>query len=218
MKVHTVGAIKPNADVYNNEPMRKADLPTESRDDRMAGSMLAHEAVALAMGDSVKWRTLAVRVINLTVEARKVFIETLKDSGKMMRDAHKSAGFEKKFTAAQINSFNVQLSKLRQVANAWNKGGDLHGMAVFLNSKQEDEAKHVSETDILANAGFEAFVTYARTFSEGKPGRPPQSWMTKAQKWLETNKPDEDATPTEVGAYTAMLEQFTTFFKAANIK
>jgi len=199
--------IKDNAAVFSMQPMTKAQLPTESSDDRMQGNNLANEAIALAMNDGNAWRSLAFRIIGLTVEARKVFIEALKANTKNTVSANITFGIEKKHARQNMASFSVNLSKLRAVANAWNKGGTFDGWLAHANSMVSDESKHMaSAAQITADAGFESLVAYARTFSESTAGRKAYTWAQKVNKWLETNKPDESSSVAEVKAYTTMAE------------
>jgi hypothetical protein len=189
--------IKDNAAVFSMQPMTKAQLPTESSDDRMQGNNLANEAIALAMNDGNAWRSLAFRIIGLTVEANT----------KNPVSANITFGIEKKHARQNMASFSVNLSKLRAVANAWNKGGTFDGWLAHANSMVSDESKHMaSAAQITADAGFESLVAYARTFSESTAGRKAYTWAQKVNKWLETNKPYESSSVAEVKAYTTMAE------------
>lgn len=175
-------------------PMQKAPIKLESRDDRLAGTMLAAEAVALAKGNSNKWRELAIRIIGLTVEARAVFLNTIKAERGALTKGQTDAGFTGKGYAKGVTaSFSVELSKLTTIASAFNGGASVTGWREYTNAQCEDKSKHVEDDDaMLAHAGYETLVAYARTFSQSKAGRKADDWLTKFGKFLERNKPTED--------------------------
>ena len=74
MQVHHMQAIAESGSV----PMTKQPIKLESRDDRMAGNILAAEVLAFAKGNVNSWRAFAIRVIGMTPEARAVFIKAIK--------------------------------------------------------------------------------------------------------------------------------------------
>lgn len=199
-------------------PMRAAPIRLESRDDRLAGTMLAAEAVALAKGTSNKWHALACRIIGLTVEARAVFINALKAEKSALTKAQNEHGFDKKYSAGNTRSFSVELSKLSTIANAWNSGATVAGCVEFTNKQQADKAKHcplvdnegkaLSDEALLQLMGYEAIVAYARTFSESKAGRKADTWAVKLGKWLTQNNPEESGTDAERAAYAAIVQVY----------
>lgn len=176
-----------------SKPMQKAPIRLETRDDRLTGTMLAAEAVALAKGNSNKWRELAMRIIGLTVEARAVFINALKAEKAALTKGQVDHGFDAKYSKGNTASFGTQLSKLTIIAAAFNGGATVEGWLEFTNKQISDRTKQVESTDaLMAHGGYETLATYARTFSTSTAGRKADDWITKFGKFLERNKPAED--------------------------
>ena len=89
MQVHHMQAIAESGSL----PMQKAPIKLESRDDRMAGNLLAAEVLAFAKGNVNSWRAFAIRVIGMTPEARAVFIKAIKAEQGAMTKASTEYGF-----------------------------------------------------------------------------------------------------------------------------
>ena len=175
-------------------PMKAKPLPTMTQDDRIKGMTLANEAIALAKGNSNKWRALAITIIGLTVEARGVFLSTIKAERTALTKQQTEAGFTAKGYAKGVTaSFSVELSKLATIASAFNGGASVSGWREYINKMQEDKTKHATDdAEVLEHAGYETLVSYARTFSQSSAGRKADDWVTKFGKFLERNKPDAD--------------------------
>lgn len=186
--------------------MQKAPLRIESRDDRLAGTLLASEVLAYAKGNQSKWREFAMRIIGMTVEARAVFINAIKADKGAMTKAQNDAGFEEKYSKGNTKSFSVEVSKLQQIANAFNSGGTVEGWCEYTNGQQKDKGKHATPTAIREHGGYESLVAYARTFSQSKAGRKPDTLAVKLAKFLKNNTPDQDADATEQRLFERLVE------------
>ena len=184
-----------------SQPMKSAPIKLETRDDRMAGSLLAAEVIAYAMGEQSKWLAFGWKVVDLTVEARAVFINQVKASKGAMTKSQNEHGIDEKASKKRTASFAVQISQLSQVANAWNSGATLEGFAEYANSTINDKAKHVSAEHIRDHASWTLLVEYARTFSKSSAGRKPDDFQTKLAKFLKNNAPGDDAPQADVTLY-----------------
>lgn len=190
MQVHHMQAIAKSGSL----PMTKQPIKLESRDDRMAGNILAAEVLAFAKGNVSSWRAFAIRVIGMTPEARAVFIKAIKAEQGAMTKAQTEYGFTGKgFAKGNTKSFGVEVSKLTTIANAFNSGATVAGWREYVNRQQEDKSKHAKDdAEMLEHGGYDTLVSYARTFSNSKAGRKSDDWLTKFGKFLERNKPAED--------------------------
>ena len=199
--MHAMEQIRSSA----SEPMRSAPLKLETRDDRMAGSLLAAEVVAYAMQDNGKWREFAWKAVDLTVEARAVFINQVKASKGEMTKAQNEHGFDAKISQKRTASFAVQVSQLQQVANAWNSGATIEGFAAYVNGTISDKSKHVQPEHIRDHASWTLLVEYARTFSKSSAGRKADSFAVKLAKFLKNNAPSDDAAQADVTLYEQLV-------------
>lgn len=189
-----------------SRPMTKAPLRVESRDDRLAGTMLAAEVMAYAKGGRSKWREFAMRLIDMTVEARAVFLSTIKADKAAMTKAQKEAGFEEKFTKVNTASLSVEVSKLQTIASAFNSGATVEGWMEYINHHQADRSKHArTPAEVREHAGYDTLVQYARTFSQSKAGRKADTLAVKLAKFLKNNAPDQDADANEQALYEALV-------------
>lgn len=189
-----------------SRPMTKAPLRIESRDDRMMASTLAAEVMAHAKGDANKWLNFAWRAIDMTVEARAAFLNIIKAEKAAMTKAQNEHGIDDKTSRKRTNSFAVQVSMLQQVANAWNSGATLEGLAQYINDGIKDSTKHAQVDHIRDHVGWVALVEYARTFSQSQAGRKPDTLMVKLAKFLKNNAPNPDADASEQRLYEQLVE------------
>lgn len=187
------------------EPMRAAPIKLETRDDRMAGSILAAEVLAYAMGEQSKWNTFGWKVIDLTVEARAVFINQVKAAKGAMTKVQNEFGIDEKAAKKRTASFAVQVSQLQQVANAWNSGATIEGFAAYANGTISDKSKHVEPEHIRAHASWTLLVEYARTFSKSSAGRKADTFAVKLAKFLKNNAPDDDAAQADITLYEQLV-------------
>jgi hypothetical protein len=190
-----------------SRPMVKAPIRLESRDDRLTGTMLAAEVMAYAKGGRSQWRAFAIRIIDMTVEARTVFLNTIKADKASMTKAQKEAGFGEKFAKFNTNSLSVEVSKLQTIANAFNSGGSVEGWRDYVNQNLDDKSKHAqTDKEMLEHAGYDTLVAYARTFSQSKAGRKADTLAVKLAKFLKNNAPSQDADATEQRLYETLVE------------
>lgn len=195
-------------------PMTKQPIKLESRDDRMAGNMLAAEVMAQAKVNGNIWRAFAMRILALTVEARAVFIKAIKNEQAALTKGQTADGWDKKFSTTNTRSFGTEVSKLTTIANAFNSGATVAGWLEFVNKQQDDKSKQAkSEAEMLEHGGYETLVQYARTFSSSTAGRKADDWLTKFGKFLERNKPaDDDAKGQDL--YEQAVKFYNTLGKA----
>lgn len=175
-------------------PMTKQPIKLESRDDRMAGNILAAEVMAFAKGHRNVWKGFALRIItDLTVEARAVFIKALKNEKATLTKAQTEHGFDAKFSKVNTASMTTEVSKLTTIANAFNSGASVAGWREFVNRQLNDESKHAKDdAEMLEHGGYDTLVAYSKLFSDSKAGRKADDWLTKFGKFLERNKPADD--------------------------
>lgn len=211
MKVHTIGGIKPNADVYTAEPMRKADLPTIGMDAKMQGSMLANEVFAECIGEGNKWKGYADRVVRGTTDFRMAFIDAIDKQLKEWRKRNAAVGAsmnsagaivpnndQTKRAAKLVASATVQVSNLRTIARAFNGAASIEGLILYVQETRGTKPKGLDEV------AFYLMREYAATFKETKAGAPKHTWVENFTKFLETRKPDEDDAE-GIKAYTKAL-------------
>lgn len=190
-----------------SRPMTKAPIRLESRDDRLTGTMLAAEVMAYAKGGRSKWREFAMRLIDMTVEARTVFLNTIRADKASMTKAQKEAGFGEKFAKVNTASLSVEVSKLQTIASALNSGATVEGWMEYINYHQADRSKHATTPDeVREHAGYDTLVAYARTFSQSKAGRKADTLAVKLAKFLKNNAPSQDADATEQRLYETLVE------------
>lgn len=209
--MHAMQAIATSApaDVKNNkhEDLARAKR-IATKDDTMAGMLLAQEVLAYAKGEQVKWRGWAMRLWELNHEARAAFINAIKADKGAMTKAQTEHGMDKKAAQMTTRSFGTQISELSTIAMAMNAGATVAGWMAWVNAQFTDPTKHCqSEDEMLVHGGYATLVAYARTFRTGEArGRPAHGWVTKFGKFLETIKPQEtDAKGNERPEYKGEL-------------
>lgn len=179
-------------------PMTKQPLPTEAPDDRTKGKLFAQECIALVVGQAAPWLELSRRAFEMTVEARKVAVEQmdrwLKQKREELADLHDS---DAKTAAKRINSATTQLSKMRTVINAINSGMTHETCANYWNNA-------------FSELGFDAIVEVARTFSNSKAGRKPDTLLVKLGKWIEVQKKGTIETAED----RALLDELIKFYNS----
>lgn len=157
-------------------PMTKQPAPTEAPDDRTKGKLFAQECIALVIGQASPWLDLTRRAFDMTVEARKVAVDQLDRWIKAKRDELAQIhDTEDKVARKRLNSATVQLSKMRTCIKAMNGGMTRDTCAEYWKNTFD-------------NLGFDAVVEVARTFSDSKAGRKPDSLLVKLGKWIEVQK------------------------------
>jgi len=196
MQVHTIAKEHPLQNIANSgaTPMTKTPIKLESRDDRMAGNILAAEVLAFAKGHRNVWKGFALRIItDLTVEARAVFIKALKNEKAALTKAQTEHGFESKFSKVNTASMTTEVSKLTTIANAFNSGATVAGWREYVNRQLDDKSKHAEDdAAMLEHGSYDTLVAYSKLFSTSAAGRKADDWLTKFGKFLERNKPAED--------------------------
>ena len=163
-----------------------------TRDDKMAGNMLANEAIALAMQQANDWRNLFFRPFDLTLEGRTYFLDAVKNWRKEQAAANVTGtGADAKVIKRRMAAALTRISELTTVANAINAGASMAGYVDYI-IRTHPECKGCTEEDARKLVGIAVLVEYARTFSEAKAGRKADTWLVKMGKFLERNKPAED--------------------------
>lgn len=180
------------ADVKNSrhEALDK-DKRIATRDDTMAGMMLATEIMGTAMAQGNMWRNFAMRCIALTHEAREAFLNAIKKEKAALTKGQVEFGIGKKIAQQRTNSFATQISELRTIALAWNEGATITGWREYVNTTVPEDKRINTDEEIVAHGGYRTLVEYARTVAgKKKPGRPAKSWLDKVAKFLDDNVPD----------------------------
>ena len=189
-----------------SKPMTKQPVRIESFDDRMTGNMLANEVLAHAKVDQGRWLAFAWRCIDMTTEARAVFVNAIKAAKGEMTKAQNEAGIDEKASKKRTASFSTQVSMLTQVANAWNSGATLEGLTAYANAGFNDASKHAIVDHIRDHVSFTLLVEYARTYSQAKAGRKADTLLVKLGKFIEAQRkleqnPDDAALMAELVAF-----------------
>lgn len=172
-------------------------------DDKMVGNMLAQEAWATARNHANPWKGFADRIIGLNMEARAAFIAAV-DS--MMKEGTKEntldGSVDAKTARKRLTSATVEVSKLRTFAKAFNAGASEDGLIEYvrLSTKLKD-----TQPLVLADIAWMWMAEYAKTFSDSKAGRKPDTFLVKLNKWLEKNKPTDEK---EQPAYDAIVAAY----------
>lgn len=169
-----------------SKPMTKAPIRIESRDDRLAGEMLAAEVMAESKGRDNVWLAFAKRVTSMTVEARKVFINAIKSEKAAMTKAQSEHGFDAKFAKKQTGTFTTQSSRLQTIANAWNSGASVEGFREFMLAQGAD--KSITADAAWEHAGYTSIYAYAQTFSQSNAGRRPDPLLVKLGKFIDAQR------------------------------
>lgn len=188
-------------------PMKAKPIAVQSYDDRMVGNMLANEVLAYAKTTTNKWREFAIRLIPMTVEARKVFVDAIKSQKAAMTKAQTEYGIDAEAAKKRTASFSVQVSELTTIANALNAGATVEGWRTFVNASIKDPAKHCeSDASTLEHAGYDTLKAYARTLSTSKAGRRTDTLLVKLGKFIEAQRklelnPDDAALMAELVSF-----------------
>jgi hypothetical protein len=208
--------IKPNADVYAADPMKKADLPTVGRDAMLAASLLAADVMAETLNGSKPWNGFCVRLRQMSTDGRKAYLEMISKSLKAMRSnnaavmgtADKTGKVDvskedKKLAGVLVSSATNYLSQLNGIAKAWNNTANDEGLVTYVKQRNKVLPNTTINSDDI---GMALCYEYAKLHLPKSAGPKAQGWAYKVNKWLETNKPDENSSVLEVQAYTAMTE------------
>lgn len=161
-------------------------------DDKMTGTMLANEIMASAKLEPNIWREYAIRIMNMTAEARTALINALKAEKGAITKGQTSLDYDEKLAKKRTNSATTRVSEMQSFANAWNSGASVTGLMEYINKTSPAPLRVKDETEVLAHVGYTIMLEYARTFSSSKAGRPRKAWLDKVVKFLDTNAPDED--------------------------
>ena len=219
MQIHTVtrqhpltavaAAANPDIRSGKDEALERAKR-IATTDDRLAGSMLAAEVVATAKNDSNIWRRFAITIIGMTAEARAAFLDAIKNEKSALTKAQTEFGIDKKSAQQRTASFGVQVSKLTTIAKAFNGAATVAGWREFVNLGLTADKTISDDDDMLAHGGYETLVQYARLFTKSAAGRTPDTWTVTFGKFLERNKPADDAPKAELSHYNAAVALFNT--------
>ena len=161
-------------------------------DDKMVGSTLASEIMAAAKMEPNIWRAFAIRIMNVTSEARVAMLNAIKGDKGAITKAQIEFGIDDKMAKKRTNSATTRVSEMQAFANAWNSGASITGLLAYANAPLPKDKHAASEDEILAHCGYTLMLEYARTFSKSKAGRPSKTWTEKLVKFLEDNAAPED--------------------------
>lgn len=172
-------------------------------DDKMQGNLLAQEAWAQARMSQNPWKGFADRIIGLNMEARAAFISAVDG---LLKDAKKAntldGTVEAKTAARRVASATVEVSKLRTFAKAFNAGASEAGLLEYVRLQTKLKPEQPLP---LSDVAWMWMSEYARTFSDSKAGRKPDSFLVKLNKFLERNKPD-GTVEADMKAYDKVVE------------
>jgi len=178
-----------------NMPGKDAGLDYQKRiatlDDKMVGTTLASEIMAAAKLEANIWRSFAIRIMNITAEARVAFLNAIKADKGAITKGQTEFGIDDKLAKKRTNSATTRVSEMQAFANAWNSGATVNGLVVYVNESMPAGKRANSEDEVLAHCGYAVMLEYARTFSKSKAGRPSKTWIQKMVKFLEDNPVDE---------------------------
>jgi hypothetical protein len=162
-------------------------------DDKMVGTTLASEIMAAAKMEPNIWRAFAIRLMNVTAEARVAFLNAIKADKSALTKGQIEFGIDDKLAKKRTNSATTRVSEMQAFANAWNSGASLTGLLSHANHGMPADKRIQSEDEVLAHVGYTVMLEYARTFSKSKAGRPSKTWVEKMTKFLEDNPVDADS-------------------------
>lgn len=168
-------------------------------DDRFTGMTVAHEVFAVNQQERSTWRRFALRIVELTMEGRVSFIDTIrmlrKDAVKQQRHGDT---VEAKFAGNLVTSANVQISKLAGIAKAFNAGGSEKGLLQFAKDKKLPARG-------MDDVNFETMYAYAKFVngSTGDRGAPKKAFIVKLATYLENAK--ETLTKDDEEAYAKVV-------------
>lgn len=164
-------------------PLTKAPLPSNSPDDRFNGKMYAQEVLAKMVADTIGWKTLVHRLFHMTVESRKVAVDTIKKWKDMkaeeLMDLH---GWDKKKANKFLNSASTRASQINKIAAAINAGMSYNTLK---------DAWKCSDPEELS---IEALYKTAQEFmgAQSTRGRKPDALLIKLHKWMEQQKKNQE--------------------------
>lgn len=184
-KTHPMEDIRASA----SEPMKAKPLPVNTQDDRLAGTLLATEVMAYAMGNRSRWMEFAKRAYTMTVEARAVVLNTLKAQKAAITKGQTEFGIDEKAAKSKTASMSTQVSEFAAVVNAFNSGADVAGWMAHVNATIKDSANHATtEQEMWDHAGYDSLLAYARTFSKSNAGRKKDTLLVKFGKFIEAQQ------------------------------
>ena len=190
---HAMSRIAVGASNVMNGPAAKLDHQKRiaTLDDKMVGTTLASEIMAAAKMEANIWRTFAIRIMNVTAEARTAMLNAIKGDKGAMTKGQTEFGIDDKLAKKRTNSATTRVSEMQAFANAWNSGATVNGLVVYVNESMPAGKGANSEDEVLAHCGYAVMLEYARTFSKSKAGRPSKTWIQKMVKFLEDKPVDE---------------------------
>jgi len=203
---HAMTRLAQSASNVANGPATKLDYQKRiaTLDDKMVGSTLASEIMAAAKLEANIWRSFAIRIMNVTSEARVAMLNAIKGDKGAMTKGQTEFGIDDKLAKKRTNSATTRVSEMQSFANAWNSGASVTGLLAYANALLPKDKQANSEDEILAHAGYTLMLEYARTFSKSKAGRPSKTWTEKLIKFLEDNAAPEDKA--ELAIYNAVVK------------
>lgn len=205
-----------------SRPMTKATIPAEGTDARMQGSTLCAEVMAAIKGPA-PWRGFAIRIINMTVDARSAFLKAMKAELTDLRKRNSEAianlakdgtpdpsKEDTKLARQRVASATVEASKLQTIAVAFNGAATVEGLIEHAASTGRVKGSTIT----LDQVGYEVIVEYSRQFRESTAGRKADPFIVKVGKWLDQNKPNDDADNATQAQYAAFVALHTKLAKA----
>jgi hypothetical protein len=200
MKIHSIPLAASMAAIAESGsmPIQKQEIPDIGRDQRMMGNTLAQEVLAHARNAAQSWAGFAWRVIKeLTTDGRVAFLRAIKDNLDDMRKANEQEGFDAKLMRKRIASATVYVSQLNTIANAFNGGASVEGLAAYHGVNDPE------------NLGFVMIYEYAQIFSKSAAGRKRDALIVKLGKWLDGQKKEIDQfTAEDRAVYATLVAKF----------
>lgn len=149
-------------------------------DAKVQGLMFYNECMALQRSTFGTWTTLAHKCFALSVEARSEFISHVNNGLKGMRGEVARANYDGdekgKGPKREVSSATVQVSRMRRIATAANKGASMAGLGAFYGVK---DPEHIGY-----NRVYDYVVAFLRGAAANKPGRPAKLLVAKCAGWL----------------------------------
>lgn len=160
----------------------KAPLPSNSPDDRFNGKMYAQEVLALMVAQASGWKEAVHKLFHMTVEARKVAVESIKKWKEMtaeeLMDRH---NWDKKKANKFLNSATTRASQINKIATAINAGMTYELLGTQWKCPDPE------------NLSVDSLYETAKEFmgAQANRGRKPDPLLIKLHKWMEQQKKNE---------------------------
>lgn len=161
-------------------------------DAKVQGLMFYNECMALTKQHQFSWTSLAHKCFDLSIEARQEFIKHVSKGLKTMREevanAHYNGDAKSPKAKNEVSSATTQVSRMRKIAEAANKGASMAGLGAFYGVQDPE------------NIGYKRVYEYAQAVANAQvpsKGRPVTLLVSKCDKWLAAVTKNPPANRTE---------------------